>query len=96
MSDEIKEKLESELEKARWMDLKEQLKREALIFVSPELDIIEVGVAMAVDSKDPVKNWLDSKLMRVMKKEEESSFNDDSLHHMLIIDPFVIFQPLFN
>ena len=94
----LKEKLTLELDQAQWRDLKVHSTREALIWVSQELNIVDVGVEIANDQISLVSKWLeegkifkpDSAKITSLDTEPDHSFN------FLIISPYVLIQELLH
>lgn len=89
----LKDKLTSELIDCSWDMLEPHFKRGALIFVDSELDIIEVGMAIAQDSTEQVKKWLSSgKIKNVDDTVAKKIKADFEKFSFLILQPYVIFQ----
>ncbi|OUR93521.1 hypothetical protein A9Q84_18790 [Halobacteriovorax marinus] len=92
----LKEKLTGEREKARWLMLEEHNKREALLIVATDLDLIDVAVAVASDDVKLIKTLLDSEQLKrpdetmVKLFEEETDFN----FNFVIIQPYVLAQKI--
>lgn len=92
----LKEKLEGERERAKWVMLEEHNQRQALLIVSPDLDLLDVGVSVAKDEVTLVKEWLDSQKLKrpdeemVKIYEEESDMEFD----FIIIQPYVLAQKI--
>ncbi|ATH09128.1 hypothetical protein BIY24_14600 [Halobacteriovorax marinus] len=92
----LKEKLTNEIEKATWPLLEEHHKREALLIVDLELDLVDVSVAVANDDVQNVKAWLTSeKLIRPTDEMIQSWEENPELgFKFLIIQPYVIAQEI--
>ncbi|CBW27841.1 conserved hypothetical protein [Halobacteriovorax marinus SJ] len=92
----LKEKLTNEIEKATWPLLEEHHKREALLIVDLELDLVDVSVAVANDDVQNVKTWLTSeKLIRPTDEMIQSWEENPELgFKFLIIQPYVIAQEI--
>jgi hypothetical protein len=93
MSD-IQAQLTEEIAKIDWQSLIPHAQRDALILVSPSLNLIDVGIAMANDNVAIVQNWISQELIRKPFQEELSSWNilPDKEFTSLIIQPFVLIQ----
>ena len=63
MSD-IKTQLQEQIAEVDWKDLIPHAQRDAIIIVHPQLDIIEVGCAIAEDNKNLVQNWISEQLLQ--------------------------------
>ncbi len=94
--EDLKEKLKSEIEKATWPLLEEHHKREALLVVDLELDLVTVAAAVAEDDVENVKNWLSTeKLLRPTEEMVQSWEENPELgFRFIIIQPYVIAQEI--
>lgn len=93
MSD-IKEKLLQDVANISWQDLLPHARRDVLIVVDPQLNIIDVGEAIALDKKNLVNSWINQKLITKPSSEQLSSWNDNPQKEFAtsILQPFVIIQ----
>ncbi len=94
MTRDIKTALNESLEQAQWEWLEPHAKRDALIIVSPSLDLVDVGVAIAQDQTQIVQQWIESGQLQkpsanqlsFWKTQPNKSFN------ALIVQPYVLIQ----
>ncbi|MEM9276392.1 MAG: DUF2288 domain-containing protein [Cyanobacteria bacterium P01_F01_bin.143] len=93
MSD-IKEKLSRDVANISWQDLLPHAKRDVLIVIATDLDIIDVSEAIALDKKDLVNNWITQKLITKPSSEQLSAWNNNPQQQFVtsIVQPFVIVQ----
>ncbi|MEX0798367.1 MAG: DUF2288 family protein [Bacteriovoracaceae bacterium] len=94
MSENLKEKLSEEIDKASWSMLEDHYKRGALFLVEG-LDLAEAGAAVAADEAGKVKLWLDNKeLLKVDEnlKEAFSKNPNDKNFKFIIVQPYVFIQ----
>ena len=90
---QLREKLEGELGVSSWKGLIPETLTKALFFVSPGLDLVEVGVQVALDNTSEVKNWIESGLLTRPTKEQIADWETHgSLFQFIIVAPFVFFQ----
>lgn len=90
---ELKKKLESELVECSWELLIPHYDRDAIILVSDELNIIDVGIAIANDDNKSVENWMSNALLKKPIKEEVKDFKKYNLEfEFLILAPYVLVQ----
>lgn len=88
-------KLAGEICDAGWMDLQRAWAKGELILVGPELDFLEVGIAVAQDDVANVQTWMQSDQLRPVKDEEARAFHDRRTQfRMLILPPHVFVQAL--
>ena len=92
----LKEKLNSEKETATWKILEEHHEREALLIVGESLDLINVGIAIANDDVNDVKDWLTSGDLKRADDEMIKVYGDDESlkFDFIIIQPYVLAKQL--
>ena len=91
---EIYEKLKGEIESATWEPLENHHKRGALIIVDNELDLIEVGVQIALDDVEMIKSYLKNiKLIQPSERDiEDIKKDEDLMFQFIIVQPYVLAQ----
>ena len=94
MSEEnLKEKLTKEVMTTVWEPLEPHHERGAIYLLDEDLDMVEVGEAMANDSVVQIKRWLEDGLLYPPTKDEIDSFKARAEElKMLIIEPYVLIQ----
>lgn len=97
MSD-IQNQLTEEIAEIDWNALIPHAQRDGVIIVSPSLNLIDVGVAMANDSVALIQNWISQQLIRKPSADELSHWNEhpDKQFLSLIVQPFVLIQESQN
>jgi hypothetical protein len=95
---EIVESFKRDLAEVNWRELKIHLQRDAIIIVAAELDLIEVGVAVAKDDKASVEAWIASNQLGKPTEIQLRSWEQspDKLFQMLIIQPFILVQDVYD
>ncbi len=93
MSD-IKTKLIEEIADVDWCELIPHAQRDAIIIVNKDLDLIEVGLAIANDDALLVQNWISEQLIRKPLVEELGDWNSQPHKQFttVIIQPFVLIK----
>jgi len=91
---EIYEKLKTEVESASWEPLKEHYQRGAIIVVSNDLDLIQVGSDIATDNVEIIKNLLSDGKLTQPTDEHAQQFTEDEdvMFHFIIVQPYVLIQ----
>jgi hypothetical protein len=89
---DIRIQLTEEMAEVAWRDLIPHAVRDALIIVDTSLSLVDVGVAIALDDKTKVENWIAELLIR---KPSENELNDwqenlDRTFVTLIVQPYVL------
>ena len=58
MTDALRAELTEMMTAAKWEWLEPHVYRDAVIIVDPQLDLVEVGVAIATDQSTQVQRWI--------------------------------------
>jgi hypothetical protein len=89
----IRGKLISETAKMPWTDLQRFFANGSTLYVSPELDLIDVAFAFQRDLAVQVKPWLDQALVATVSTEQAKEwFEQDSLLWTVVVKPWVLLQ----
>ena len=88
---DLYKKLAADVGIATWDALAPHAERGGLFWVDQSLDLIEVGVSLAVDDASSVKAWHEAKLFLPAALQAPTEF---AAFRFLIIQPFVIASPL--
>ena len=93
MSD-LRADLAEMLDQAEWGWLEEHAKRGRVIVGAPNLDLIEVGVAIAEDNVTTVQQWVEDGWIYHPTEEQISVWNQDKTQNFpsLIVQPFVLLK----
>jgi hypothetical protein len=92
--EDIKSRLAENLDVAEWDWLVPHVKRDALVVVNPDLDLLDVGVAIASDNVSSVQRWISEALICKPSPEQLSDWNQNRTKKFdaIIVDPFVLVQ----
>lgn len=92
-SKELLERLSTEICEAKWELLDNHHKRQSLFIVSDSLELVAVGVAMARDQVEYIRNWLNDGLIDKPTDDLIKTWlESDVTFNYLIIQPYVIIQ----
>lgn len=95
MGHELRARLGTEVLRTSWADLAPHHARGALLLAAGELDLLEVGVAIASDDASAVEAWLrEGRLRRATDPECAAWAEAPPAFQVLILQPFVLAQPL--
>lgn len=95
MSDELRDKLVSEVLPCGWRDLAPHQKRDGLLLVRHDLDLIEAAMALATDRSDRVGVWLTiGRLGRVDDALAAQHAAKGARYQFVIVQPWVLAQEL--
>lgn len=93
--DPLLKKLNHEVDEAHWPLLENHYERGALVFVDPQLDIIEVAVYVIRDNVEHIKKWSDEGLI-YNPKEKNMEVDQTLRYRFLITQPYVLVQPILK
>ncbi len=93
MSD-LQTQLANSVDIAKWSWLLPHVKRDAVILVHEQLDLAEVGTAVAEDNVPYVQHWIGKELIRKPSEDELSAWSEKPSKEFdaLIVSPFVLVQ----
>lgn len=77
-----------------WDALRPHHEREALILVEAGLPLVKVAMAVSLDFADDVKGWMEAGAVKKVTEAVAASFSDDQQFRFLIVQPFVLAQPI--
>ncbi len=89
------EKLKNEIDQTSWSELEVHVKRSGLLLVDKTLDLAAVAFKVATDDVQPIKEWMDSSLIKRPLEDEIAHFKKsplDKQFSFLIIQPYVLAQ----
>lgn len=94
--EDIKAQLTQELTEIEWCELLPHAQRDALIVVSNQLNLLDVGVAIANNEVMNVQHWIQEQLIHKPSIEQLSAWNlkNTTLFKTLIVQPFVLIQTI--
>jgi hypothetical protein len=95
MSD-LKTQLQEQLAEMEWHFLIPHAQRDSLIVVNENLDLIDVGLAIANDNTQLVNHWISEQLITKPSTNQLSNWNEDQNKKFktIIVQPFVLISPL--
>ncbi len=91
---DLRAQLDENLDEAEWEWLIPHVKRDSVILVAADLDLITVGEAIASDKTSEVQRWIDEALISKPSAVEISEWNiqKEKRFMTLIVQPFVLAQ----
>lgn len=94
----LKEKLSQDIADISWQDLLPHAKRDAIIVVKEELDLSEVGIAIAEDNTNSVQGWITEQSISKPTAKQLTNWNNEPQKQFttLIVQPFVIVKEVKN
>jgi hypothetical protein len=95
MSD-LREKLQENLDEAEWEWLIPHVQKDAVIVVTENLDLLDVGEAIASDNIPSVQHWIDEQLLAKPTVDQvgEWNLNRNKRFNALIVEPYIIIKEI--
>ncbi|MCS0807818.1 DUF2288 domain-containing protein [Massilia agilis] len=91
---ELYDKVNHETARIRWSELEKHFAAGAVVYVSEDLDLVDVAVRISHDDKDNVQRWMaEGKLHKVRDEQAQVWAVADSTLWASVVHPFVLVQP---
>ena len=88
-------KLNLETARIAWKDLQRFFASGAAIYVSDDLDLIEVAYRLSEDDKQQFERWLlKGQVARVSDEQAQAWFDADAQLWAVVVSPYVLLQPV--
>jgi hypothetical protein len=96
MTDNLKAQLTELLDEAELEWLKPHIQKDAVILVDANLDILDVGVAIASDNTQSVQHWIGEQLLVKPSPEILNRWNANPSQRFqaMIIQPYILVKEL--
>ncbi|AFY33670.1 DUF2288 domain-containing protein [Calothrix sp. PCC 7507] len=93
---DLRAELIANLDESEWEWLIPHVKRDAVILVTPKLNLLDVGIAIAGDKISEVQQWIDQQLLAKPSTVQlgEWNANPNKRFSTLIIQPYVLIQEI--
>lgn len=95
MTDDVRQKIESEIDETSWSPLALHAKRDALFLVDRSLALLDVAFAVATNRGAVVAHWIESGLLRrpsVDERQELDAMAEQVRFRFAIVQPYVLAQ----
>jgi hypothetical protein len=91
---ELYDKVNRETARIKWSELERHFAAGAVVFVSEELDLVDVAVRFSHDDKEHVQRWMAEGKVHKVKDEQAQVWSvSDSTLWASVVHPFVLVQP---
>jgi hypothetical protein len=91
---ELHDKINRETAPIPWSELQRHFAQGSVIFVSTELDLIDVALRIAHDDKQSIARWMsEGKLGKVTDEQAQSWTASGAALWTSVVSPFVLVQP---
>ena len=93
MAEDLRTELEKMVGPVEWEVLKPHVGRDAVVVVNRQLDLVEVGEAIASDSTQAVSRWINEQLIIKPTAAQLADWNRENKQFLsLIVQPYVLVQ----
>ena len=90
---ELRAKINSETARLPWAELERHFALGSMVFVSPELDLIDVAVRISHDDKDSIASWMaDGKIGKVTDAQAQAWAEAQAALWTCVVHPFILVQ----
>lgn len=91
---ELHDKINRETARIPWSELERHFAHGNVVYVSEELDLVEVALRVAHDDKDSIVRWMnEGKLAKVSDLQAQTWQAADAQLWASVVSPFVLVQP---
>jgi len=94
MSDDLRAQLAEQIHRVDWKPLAPHAKRGGLVIVDPQLDLLDVAVAIARDDGARVQQWMAAQQLRRPAPNEAEAWSEETGDGftVVIVQPYVLAQ----
>ena len=87
-------RINAETARIAWRELQRFFAQGHAIYVSPDLDLVDVALQMQRDNQATIESWLASaRLAPVSDAQALDWFANDATHWCVVVKPWVLVQP---
>jgi hypothetical protein len=91
---ELRAKINLETARLPWADLERHFAQGTVVYVSEELDLIDVAVRISHDDKTSIAAWMaEGKVGKVSDMQAQTWAQSDALLWTSVVNPFILVQP---
>ena len=93
---DLRAELAASMDEAEWNWLMPHVQRDVVVVVDKNLDLLDVGVAIASDNVSSVQHWIGEQLIHKPSLEDKEAWNrtQTKRFNALIVQPYVLVQEL--
>ena len=91
---DLRQKINLETARLPWAELQRHFAQGTVIFVSEELDLVDVAVRVSHDDKDSIARWMaEGKIGKVTDAQAQAWTAADAALWTSVVSPFILVQP---
>ncbi|MES2130120.1 MAG: DUF2288 domain-containing protein [Pseudomonadota bacterium] len=93
--EELRAKVNRETARLPWSELTRHFAQGTVIYVSEELDLVDVAVRISHDDKENIARWMaDGKVGKVSDAQAQAWTEGDVSLWASVVSPFILVQPI--
>lgn len=94
MGEDLRARFAQEIQRVDWKPLGPHAKRGGLVLVDPQLDLLEVAIAVARDDSERVERWMGAGQLSKPSEEQLEAWQKEvgERFRVAIIQPYVLAQ----
>ncbi|MEM9267285.1 MAG: DUF2288 domain-containing protein [Cyanobacteria bacterium P01_F01_bin.13] len=99
MTQQLRQDLANMVSPTQWNWLKPHIARDAVVFVDPQLDLVDVGLALTNDNVQLVQRWIGEQLITKPSAEQLQTWGvtgPSNQLQSLIVQPYVLVQEILT
>jgi hypothetical protein len=91
---ELRIKINLETARLPWSELERHFAQGTVVYISEELDLVDVAVRISHDDKDSIAAWMaDGKIGKVTDVQAQTWAALEALLWTSVVNPFILVQP---
>jgi len=91
---DLRTKINLETARLPWTELLRHFAQGTVVYVSPELDLVDVAVRISHDDKDSISRWMgDGKIGKVSDLQAQTWTEAGAALWTSVVHPFILVQP---
>jgi hypothetical protein len=91
---ELHDKINAETARLPWSELIRHFAQGTVVYVSEDLDLIDVAVRISHDDKDNIARWMaDGKVAKVTDAQAQAWAESNASLWTSVVHPFILVQP---
>ncbi len=91
---DLRDKINRETARLPWRELQKHFAAGTVVFVSDELDLVDVAVRISQDDKASIVQWMaDGKVAKVSDLQAHNWLASDAALWTAVVNPFILVQP---
>jgi hypothetical protein len=91
---ELRTKINLETARLSWAELERHFAQGTVVYVSEELDLVDVAVRISHDDKESIAAWMaEGKVGKVTDVQAQTWAQSDAMLWTSVVNPFILVQP---